>query len=112
MDCYISGGKTPTCSATNGLYPGVAIAGSERSGVSRFLVDLDGSPLPATHVFSIWSTSDEVIGGGDIVYGVPTSQLAGQEGEYMAIGSEAGHMALKDQTGGVQLKLADEHRLP
>ena len=80
--CYLSGPTTPTCGNTNGFYPGYVVGLYGPFGVSEFLVSLNSSSrFEGAYRFSIWSTVDEVLGYGNLVYGRYTSQVPGQKGK-------------------------------
>ena len=81
-------------------------------GVSRLLDGLNSSGRrEAAHVYSIWSTADEVIGGGDLVWGRYTSPIPGQDGEIRFGGYPYGHMNSKNLTAAQQLRLVRDHVL-
>ncbi len=108
--CYLTGPTTPTCGNTNGLYPGYPVGYFGPFGVSEFLVDLNAtSRYEGAYRFSIWSTVDEVIGYGNLVYGRYTSQISGQTGEKRYGTVPYGHFGCKDQTGAVQWKMVTVH---
>ena len=108
--CYLTGPTTPTCGNTNGLYPGYLVGFYGPFGVSEFLTDLNAtSRFEAAYRFSIWSTVDEVIGYGNLVYGRYTSQIPGQTGEKRYGSVPYGHFGCKDQTGAVQWKMVTAH---
>lgn len=101
--CYFSGPTTPTCGATNGFYPGYMAGIWGPYGVSRFLTDLNrSSGFEGAKVYSIWSTVDEVVGFGGLVYGRYTSRIPGQDGETVYNAVPYGHFNLKDLTASVQ----------
>jgi len=80
--CYNSGPTTPTCSDVNGLYPGYFVGVFGPYDVSSILVDMNAaSHYEGSFVYTIWSTVDEVIGYGDLVWGQYTSRIPGQNGE-------------------------------
>lgn len=102
----------PTCGATNGFYPGYYVGLVGPLGVSRLLDGLNSSGRrEAAHVYSIWSTADEVIGGGDLVWGRYTSPIPGQDGEIRFGGYPYGHMNSKNLTAAQQLRLVRDHVL-
>jgi hypothetical protein len=108
--CYLSGPTTPTCGSTNGLYPGYLVGGFGPYGVSSFLVDLAGtSHYEGSYVYSIWSSADEVIGYGTIVYGTSTCRIPAQNGEKTFSGYPYGHIGVKDQTGYWQWRMVAAH---
>ncbi len=110
VSCYQTGSSTPTCGATNGLYPGYA-AGSPPYGLSNILYNLNysASHYEGSFVYSIWSTADEVIGYGDVVYYRYTSQIPGQNGEKTFSGYPYGHINSKDLTGYYQWRMVKYH---
>lgn len=111
VSCYQTGGSTPTCGATNGLYPGYA-AGSPPWGLSNILYNLNysGSHYEGSFVYSIWSTADEVIGYGNVVYYRYTSQIPEQNGEKTFSAYPYGHINSKDLTGYYQWRMVKYHQ--
>lgn len=108
--CFMTGPTTPTCGATNGLYPG-QLFGAFVTGRSAFLNDLLAtSGYEGSFRYSMWSTVDELIGFGNLVYGVPTSRLPAQTGEVVFSSAPYGHFGLKDKTADRQLALVKSHR--
>ncbi len=100
--CY-SAPSAPTCGKVAGLYPGTA-AGTIVSGRSKLLDTLDAAPHDeGARVHTIWSPADEVIGFGGIVWGAPTSKIAGEDADHELPGLK--HLELKDETVGLQLTL-------
>ena len=111
VSCYQTGGSTPTCAATNGLYPGYA-AGSPPWGLSNVLYNENysaASHYEGSYVYTIWSTADEVIGYGNVVYGRYTSQIPGQNGEKRFSAYPYGHINSKDLTGYYQWRMVKYH---
>ena len=110
VSCYQTGGTTPTCAATNGLYPGYA-AGSPPFGLSNILYNINysASHYEGGFVYSVWSTADEVIGYGDVVYYRYTSQIPGQNGEKTFSAYPYGHINSKDLTGYYQWRMVKFH---
>jgi hypothetical protein len=107
--CYATGPTTPTCGSTNGLYPGYW-NGLGVSGRSAYLNDLlASSSYEGAFRYTLWSTVDEVIGGGDLVYGSYTSRIPGQTGEVVFGSAPYGHFGCKDQTGYYQLRMVKFH---
>ena len=108
--CYLSGPTTPTCGNTNGFYPAYLVGLYGPFGVSEFLASLNAtSRFEGAYRYSIWSTVDEVIGYGNLVYGRHTSQVPGQTGEKRYGSVPYGHVGCKDQTGAVQWKMVTAH---
>jgi triacylglycerol lipase len=111
VSCYQTGGATPTCAATNGLYPGYA-AGSPPWGLSNILYNINysNSAYEGAYVYTIWSTVDEVIGYGNLVYGRYTSRIPGQNGEKVFSAVPYGHINSKDLTGYYQWRMVKYHQ--
>lgn len=109
VSCYTSGGTTPTCANTNGLYPGYLYFGFV-TGVSNSLNNINASShYEGAFVYSMWSTVDEIIGYGNIVYGQYTSQIPAQNGEVRFNSVPYGHFNSKDLTGYNQLRMVKFH---
>lgn len=110
VSCYQTGGTTPTCASTNGLYPGYA-AGSPPFGLSNILYNenFSASHYEGSFVYSIWSTVDEVIGYGNVVYGRYTSRIPAQNGEVVFGAAPYGHINSKDLTGYYQWRMVKFH---
>ncbi len=109
-NCYVSGPTTPTCGSTNGFYPGYLIGVFGPYGVSTFLVDLaSSSHYEASYVYSIWSSVDEVVGYGTIVYGTSTCRIPAQNGEKTFGSYPYGHIGSKDQTPYWQWRMVKYH---
>jgi triacylglycerol lipase len=71
VSCYVIGGATKTCDNTTGLYPGYLFWGMGPYGVSDILVDINSQQkYEGRYIYTIWSTVDEVIGYGCLVYGL------------------------------------------
>jgi len=108
--CYMTGPTTPTCGSTNGFYPGYLAGGFGPYGVSSFLVDLAAtSHYEASYVYTIWSSADEVIGYGTVVYGTSTCRIPAQNGEKTFSAYPYGHIGVKDQTGYYQWRMVKFH---
>ena len=113
VSCYLTGPTTPTCGDTNGLYPGYLFGIYGPYNVSGFLVSLNSTQgFEGAYRYSIWSTVDEIIGYGDLVYGKYTSQIPGQTGEKRYNTAPYGHIGCKDQTAAVQWKMITAHTTP
>ncbi|SEK94410.1 Lipase (class 2) [Stigmatella aurantiaca] len=108
-NCYTSGATTPTCGATNGLFPG-SWAGA---GPSAYLKNLQSSQgYEGAYRYALYSTADEVVGYGGLVYGAYTSRIPGQTGEKVYTGYPYGHFNSKDLTAEVQYEMVKNHRIP
>jgi hypothetical protein len=109
VSCYQTGGTTPTCANTNGLYPGYLYFGFVL-GVSNILTNINASShYEGTYTYSIWSSVDEIIGYGDVVYGQYTSQIPAQNGEKTFNAVPYGHINSKDLTGYNQWRMVKFH---
>ncbi|KFE68334.1 lipase family protein [Hyalangium minutum] len=112
VSCYQTGGSTPTCGATNGLYPGYW-NGLGVSGRSAYLENLmSTSKYEGAYRYSIWSTDDEIIGYNNVVYYDYTSRIPGQTGEKVYSGYPYGHFGVKDQTAAVQYSMVKRNVIP
>lgn len=109
--CYFSGASTaPTCSDRNGFYPGYLVGGLGPFGVSEILVGLNStSHYEGTYVTTIWSSVDEVIGFGTIVYGQSTCRIPAQNGEVVFNTAPYGHFGAKDLTAYHQWRMIKAH---
>jgi triacylglycerol lipase len=108
--CYQTGPTTPTCSDINGFYPGYLIGFTGPYDVSSILVDMNSvSHREGSFVYSIWSSVDEVVGYGTIVYGVSTCRIPGQDGEKTFSTVPYGHIGSKDQSGYYQVRMVKNH---
>ncbi|HMS38716.1 MAG TPA: lipase family protein [Pyrinomonadaceae bacterium] len=111
VSCYQTGGTTPTCANTNGLYPGYLYFGFV-VGVSNILTNMNASShYEGAYTYSIWSTVDEVIGYGNVVYGQYTSQIPAQNGEKRFTAYPYGHINSKDLTGYNQWRMVKFHAI-
>lgn len=107
--CYYSSGTTPTCAVTNGLYPGYWYGSV---GISDFLDELNSSSgYEGDYVYSIWSSADQVIGAGGIVWGKYTCRIPSQNGEKRFSGYPYGHFNVKDLTSYHQLRMVRDHQV-
>lgn len=109
--CYQTGPTTPTCGSTNGLYPGVYTFGV--TGRSAYLNDLlNQSGFEGAYRYAIFSTVDEIIGYGGIVYGDYTARLPGETDEKVYSAAPYGHFGTKDLTQSVQYNMVKNHKVP
>lgn len=107
--CYFTGPTTPTCGSTNGLYPGYW-NGFWVSGRSAYLNDLlSSSGYEGSYRYSIFSTVDEVVGAGGLVYGEYTSRIPGETGEVKFTEAPYGHFGSKDLTQYNQWRMVKDH---
>ncbi|KFA91645.1 lipase family protein [Archangium violaceum] len=110
--CYQTGPTTPTCGSTNGLYPGYLV-GAFVTGRSAYLDNLrSSSGYEGAYRYSIWSTADEIVGYGGVVYGSYTSRIPGQTGEKTYSAYPYGHFNSKDLTQNVQFNMVKNHTIP
>jgi len=99
----------PTCGDVDGFYPGALFFGSVVD-LSQFLVDLQNrAGGEGSFRFAMFSLVDEVIGGGDLVYGQYTSRIPKETGEVVFTTAPYGHFGLKTLTADVQLRLVTQH---
>ncbi|MFC1853655.1 proprotein convertase P-domain-containing protein [candidate division CSSED10-310 bacterium] len=112
VSCYLAGGSTPTCSNTNGFYPGYLVGGLGPYGVSDILVNInENCNYEGDFIFTIWTTVDQFVGYGGLVYGEYTSQIPGQHGEKVFYTVPYGHFNLKDLTADYQWNMVKHHQL-
>jgi triacylglycerol lipase len=94
-----------TCSDVDGFYPGYLLFGAV-TDLSTYMANLHKhAGTEATSRFAIFSTADELIGYGGLVYGQYTSRLEKETGEVRYDTSEYGHFGTKDETTAVQYDL-------
>lgn len=102
----VSLAATPTCGATNGFFPGTYFG---PIGLSNVLSDLNNCRgYEGRYVYSIWSSADQVVGYGCIVWGRNTCKIPGQDGQKSF--STLGHFGAKDNTAYYQLRMVKNHR--
>jgi hypothetical protein len=102
----------PTCSDQDGFFPGYVLFWGV-TGLSDFLKALNvQAGFEGSHVYSIWSRADQVIGFGGLVYSKYTSRIPGQDGEKVYDGYPYGHFCVRDLSVPVQLEMVREHRVP
>lgn len=66
VTCQYVGSMLPTCNTLNGFYPGTA----KDYGLSSFLKELNDDPIKeGDHVYAMFSTQDDLIMYGDLVFG-------------------------------------------
>lgn len=106
--CWYSGPGTPTCGATNGFYPGTS-NGFFVYGRSAFLDDLLSRRGEASYIASMYSPGDEILGASDLVWGVNTAQIPGQNGQ-RPLNATCGHFASKTGTAVAQIAIVTGHR--
>lgn len=110
--CFYSS-AFPTCDDVNGFYPGYLIGFYGPYGVSDYLVDLNStSGYEGAYRYSIWSSVDEIIGYGCVVYGQNTCRLPGQTGQKAYYSYPYGHFNVKDLTQAVQYNMVRFHSIP
>ena len=110
LSCGLAGPTLPTCSMGNGLYPGMYFG---RSGRARLLKELDEQErFEGKFIASIWSRRDELldsIGGGTLIWGVPTARIEGQDDELVL--ERESHLESRDLTIEQQLEFVRDHAL-
>ncbi|ACY17934.1 lipase [Haliangium ochraceum] len=109
--CYYTPG-VPTCAPTNGFYPGY-VFGFSVVGVSDFLEELNSSSrYEGSFRYSIWSSVDEIVGGGCLVWGSNTCRVPGHTAEKKYSSYPYGHIGVRDQTPAVQYQMVANHNVP
>jgi hypothetical protein len=109
VSCYATPG-VPTCGTTNGLYPGAFACSPMPCGLSNFLAELNSSSgYEGAYRYSIWSTADQIIGYGGLVYGRYTPQIPSQTGERVFSTAPYGHFGVRDLTGEIQWRMVKFH---
>lgn len=107
VTCYMIPLNFPTCNQLNGFYPGDAIG---PQGLSQYLKELNNDQIKeGSHVFAIFSTSDDLIGFGDIVYGQYTSVFPTVDASKTFTFQISCHMKLRDDTAAEQYNLITKH---
>ena len=105
--CYLLPFAFPTCNRLNGFYPGDAIG---PIGLSSYLAELNSNSIKeGSHTFSIFSTTDDLIGYGDIVYGRYTSIWPTCDESKTFSFEISCHMKLRDETANEQFNLMKNH---
>jgi len=93
-----TGDMVPTTNRTDGLHPS-----------SKFLSDINAvNHDEGSHVFSIWSHVDELVGVG--IAGA-TSPIPGQDGQKVYGTFPFGHMGVKNLTAETQLAMVRDHQV-
>jgi triacylglycerol lipase len=97
--CALTGNLLPTSNLETGLHP-----------LSHFLRDLNGgkSHFEGSHVYSIWSHADEVVGVG---LAGTTSPIPGQDGQKTYATFPFGHMGSRDLSVQTQLDMIQQHEV-
>ncbi|MFL5355712.1 lipase family protein [Archangium sp.] len=94
----LTGDMVPTTNTTDGLHP-----------ASTFLKDINAvNHDEGSHVFSIWSNADELVGVGLAGF---TSPIPGQDGQKVYNTYPFGHMGLKNLTADEQLAMIRDHKV-
>jgi triacylglycerol lipase len=108
--CYYTGTTTPTCGDGLGFYPGYYIGLVGPYNVSGIIQNVNStSRYEGSYIYSMWSTVDEVIGYGTVVWGQYTCRIPGQNGEVVFSTVPYGHFGTKDQTAYYQLQMVKFH---
>jgi len=105
VTCYTAF-TLPTCHKSNGFYPGVGPGPVE---ISDYLKDLLKEEKEGDYVFTMFSTADDLILYGDLVWGKYTSQIKYEDGS--KIYHNLGHMQLKTDTFQEQLQIITNHSI-
>ena len=102
--CYFS--ASPVCSADLGLYPG-QLTPLGVVGRSRLLETLNASSgYEGQFRISLWSPTDELVGGVCLVWGLNTCQLPEYTDDYRLPGLS--HLEVRDQTTDLQFDLMSQ----
>ncbi|HLL02316.1 MAG TPA: lipase family protein [Myxococcaceae bacterium] len=94
----MTGDLVPTTNKTSGLHP--------KSEILKDLNKVDHDE--GSHVFSIWSHADEVVGVGLAGF---TSPIEGQDGQKVYGTFPFGHMGVKNLTAETQLAMIRDHEV-
>ena len=109
VNCYYSS-SVPTCDDVIGFYPGYMWGWYGPYGVSDYLVNINSAfAYEGAYRYSMWSTVDQVVGYGCIVYGKNTCKIPGQTGQKKYTSAPYGHFNLKDLTEAVQYNMVLNH---
>lgn len=101
-NCFFTS-TLPTCDASTGLFPGTLV-GATIVGRSALLDELDVvTGYEGARRYALFSTADELIGYGGLVYGEYTSRIPNQTAEQ--ISATQSHNETKDLTPAAQLAL-------
>jgi triacylglycerol lipase len=93
-----TGDFVPTTNTTDGLHP-----------ASKFLSDVNAvNHDEGSHVYSIWSNADELVGVG---LAGATSPIPGQDGQKVYSTFPFGHMGVKNYTAETQLAMIRDHQV-
>jgi hypothetical protein len=78
--------------------------------VSSFLTELNSAAnYEGAYRYSIWSSVDEIVGYGCVVYGLNTCRIPGQTGEKSFASVPYGHFGVKDLTAYWQFQMVKNH---
>ena len=69
---------------------------------------MDGGSKEAHFIASVWSKDDKILGAGNLVWGLPTSEVPRSDVKIEL--SELDHMPTKDDTVEEQFALVTEHQ--
>eukprot|EP00347_Sterkiella_histriomuscorum_P009206 403342120 len=106
VTCQYVGSMMPTCNTLNGFYPGTA----KDIGLASFLKELnDDTTKEADHVFAMFSTQDDLIMYGDLVFGQYTSMFPTVDTYKMFTTSQYTHINMRDLTKDLQYQLIQTH---
>ena len=94
----LTGDRVPTTNKTTGLHP-----------QSEFLKDINAvNRDEGSHIFSIWSNADQLIGIGQAGF---TSPIPEQDGQKVFHTFPFGHMGVKNLTAETQLAMITDHEV-
>lgn len=104
--CQYIGSMLPTCNTLNGFYPGT----SAGVGLTTFLKELnDDTTKEGDNVFAMFSSYDDLIGGGDLVFGQYTSMFPTVQTYKLFDTPQYTHINLRDLTKDLQYQLITTH---
>jgi phage-related protein len=107
VNCYLIPLSFPTCNQLNGFYPGDMYG---VQGLSQYLKELNNDQIKeGDNVFAIFSTSDDLISYGDVVYGQYTSVWPTVQSYKTFTFQISCHMKLRDETAPDQYNLITNH---
>lgn len=99
VSCQYVGSMMPTCNTLNGFYPGSAA----NTGLSTFLQELnDDKTKEGDQVFAMFSTQDDLIMYGDLVFGQYTSLWPTVDDSHKFETSQYTHINMRDLTKDLQ----------
>ena len=106
VTCQYVGSMMPTCNTYNGFYPGTA----KGVGLATFLQELnDDTTKEGDHVFAMFSSYDDLINYGDLVFGQYTSMFPTVDTYKLFDTPQYTHINMRDLTKDLQYQLITTH---